>query len=97
MRQDITDLQAVYDGRYSCEENVYRGGLWDNEQEEYETGEREQSQMRRIVLLENPDAVDLVPKGCGISKILGLDPTDLRGFRVLKSYSVQDSWNKFAD
>ena len=42
MRQDITDLQAVYDGRYSCEENVYRGGLWDNEQEEYETGEREQ-------------------------------------------------------
>lgn len=41
MRQDITDLQAVYDGRYSCEENVYRGGLWDNEQEEYETGERE--------------------------------------------------------
>ena len=41
MRQDITDLQALYDGRYSCEENVYRGGLWDNEQEEYETGERE--------------------------------------------------------
>ena len=40
MRQDITDLQALYDGRYSCEENVYRGGLWDNEQEEYETGER---------------------------------------------------------
>lgn len=41
MRQDITDLQSLYDGRYSCEENVYRGGLWDNEQEEYETGERE--------------------------------------------------------
>ena len=41
MRQDITDLQALYDGRYSCEENVYRGRLWDNEQEEYETGERE--------------------------------------------------------
>ena len=47
MRQDITDLQAVYDGRYSCEENVYRGGLWDNEQEEYETGEREQEVSRR--------------------------------------------------
>ena len=31
----------MYDGRYSCEENVYQGGLWDNEQEEYETGERE--------------------------------------------------------
>lgn len=62
-----------------------------------QTGEREQSQMRRIVLLENPDAVDLVPKGCGISKILGLDSSDFRGFRVLKSYSVQDSWNKFAD
>ena len=41
MRQNITDLQALYDGRYSCEENVYRGGLWDNEQEEYETGARE--------------------------------------------------------
>ena len=41
MRQDITDLEAVYDGRYCCEKNVYRGGLQDNEQEEHETGERE--------------------------------------------------------
>ena len=57
MRQDITDLQAVYDERYSCEENVYRGGLWDNEQEEYETGERE---LRRC-----PAATDRVER-CGI-------------------------------
>ena len=49
MRQDITDFQALYDGRYSCEENVYRGGLWDNAQEEYETGERE---LRRSPLIQ---------------------------------------------
>ena len=47
MRQDITDLQSLYDGRYSCEENVYRGGLWDNEQEEYETGERRAEEVSR--------------------------------------------------
>ena len=58
MRQDITDLQALYDGRYSCEENVYRGGLWDNEQEEYETGERE---LRRSPLIQ-AEAKEVVSK-----------------------------------
>ena len=56
MRQDITDLQALYDGLYSCEENVYRGGLWDNEQEEYETGEGE---LRRSPLIQ-AEAKDVV-------------------------------------
>lgn len=52
---------------------------------------------RRIVILENSEAAGMMPKGCGITKILGLDPQDERGFKLLKSYTVEQAWNRFSN